>query len=153
LPSAAPGLALGLGWRSARARLELRGAFFSSQSATLTAPPGAGASVSLLAASLRGCFLLGGVLFFGPCVEAGVERLSGTGFGPIMAMEGTTWAPFGGGGLLAGLRLSRRIAAFTSADAALPLVRARFSIDNVGQVHQPAAVAFRGAAGFEVRFR
>jgi len=153
LPAAAPGLALGLGWHSARARLELRGAFFSSQSTTLAAPPGAGASISLVAASLRGCFLFGGALFFGPCVEAGVERLSGSGFGPITAMEGTNWAPFGGGGLLAGLRLSRRVAAFASADATFPLARARFSIDHVGQVHQPAAVAFRGAAGLELRFR
>jgi hypothetical protein len=153
LPSATPGLALGLGWHAVRARLELRGAFFSPQSATLAAPPGAGASVSLLAASLHGCFLSRGALFWGPCVEAGAERLSGAGFGPIMAMKGTNWAPFAGGGLLAGLRLSRRIAAFASADAMFPLVRARFSIDQVGQVHQPAAVAFRGAAGLELRFR
>ncbi|HXI54805.1 MAG TPA: hypothetical protein VNO55_02015, partial [Polyangia bacterium] len=143
----------GLGWRWARARVELRGAFFSSRSATLAAQPDTGASVSLLAASLRGCHLLGGALFLGPCVEAGVERVAGSGFGSITATEGTSLAPFAGGGLLAGWRLSRWLAPFFSADVAIPLIRARFSIDHLGQVHQPAAVSFRGAAGLELRFR
>ena len=65
----------------------------------------------------------------------------------------TSLAPFLGAGLQAEGRLSRWVAVFASVEADFPLVRARFSVENLGQVYQPAAVSFRGAAGFELRFR
>jgi hypothetical protein len=90
---------------------------------------------------------------FGPCLGAGVERLHGTGFGPITVEEATSFAPFALGGLHGEWRLSRWVAPFLAVEAAIPLARARFSVENVGLVHQPADVSFRGAAGLEIRFR
>jgi len=126
---------------------------FSARDDTIPGQPDTGASFSLASASLRGCYVRGASLSLGLCAGAGVDRIGGKGFGPIFATEGTNFAPFLGGGLLAGWRMSRWVAPFLSAEAAIPLVRARFSIDHLGQVYQPAAVSLRGAAGFEVRFR
>jgi hypothetical protein len=131
----------------------VRGALFRDPSGTVATQPDTGATLSLATASLRGCTLPGATLSLGPCVAAGFDRLGGTGFGPIAPAQGSNIAPFLGVGLLAEWRMSRWVAPFLSVEAAIPLVRARFSIDHVGQAHQAAAVSFRGAAGLEVRFR
>jgi hypothetical protein len=153
LPGATPGLAVALGWRWARARVDLRGAFFREQSAKIGDQSATGADLSLLTASARGCYVLGQVVALGPCVAAGFDRVVGRGFGPISPTEASNIAPFFAGGLVAEWRLSRWVVPFLSAEAAIPLVRARFSVEDVGPVHQAAAVSFRGAAGFELRFR
>ena len=111
-------------------------------------------TLSLASAVLRGCYLWGGgALSLGPCIGQGVDRLHGVGFGPIMAAEGTNFAPFVDGGLQAEGRLSRRVVAFLAVEAAIPLVRAQFSVKDIGLVHQAAAVSLRAAAGLELRFR
>jgi hypothetical protein len=153
LPSPAPGVALGAGWRWAQARVDLRVALFGAQPGRIEGQPDKGASFWLLTGSLRGCYLVGGVAAVGPCAMAGLDRLAGHGFGPISSSDGSYVAPFLGGGLALELRMSRWVVPFFSAEAAFPLVRARFSIDHVGEVHQAAAVSFRGAAGVELRFR
>lgn len=153
LPAATPGVAVALGWRWERARLDLRGAFFGEQSGRVADQRLTGAAFSLLTASLRGCYVRGGVVSVGPCVAAGLDRLVGRGFGPIAAVEDSNIAPFFAGGLIAEWRLSRWVVPFLSVEAAIPLVRARFSVENVGLVHQAAAVSFRGAAGLELRFQ
>jgi hypothetical protein len=153
LPSASWGGALALGWRWTNARAEARGSLFAARGGDVPAFPDTGGQLSLASFAARGCALWGGAVSLGPCVLAGVDRLHGTGSGPIMTGAVTSLAPFLGGGLQAEARVSRHVAAFAGVEADFPLVRARFSVENLGQVHQPAAVSFRGAAGLELRFR
>lgn len=153
LPSPAPGAAVTMGWRWPRARVDLRGALFGAQPARIEAQPEKGASLWLLTGSLQGCWLFGGMVAAGPCGAAGLDRLAGRGFGPIASSYGSNIAPFLGAGLALELRMSRWVVPFFTAEGVFPLVRARFSIDHVGEVHQAAAVSFRGAAGVELRFR
>jgi hypothetical protein len=153
LPGATAGGALSLGWRWDRARLDLRAALFASQSGTIPDHADTGARMSLASVGLRGCRLWGGAVALGPCVGAGVDRVHGSGFGPITAGEGTNLAPFVTGGLQAEGQMSRRVVAFLAADAAIPLVRAQFSVKDIGLVHEAAVVSLRVAAGLELRFR
>jgi hypothetical protein len=153
LPSATVGGALSLGWRLTHARAELRGSLFDSRAGSVGAFPATGGRLSLASLAARGCALWGGAAAAGPCVAAGVDRLHGTGTGPIAAGEVTSDAPFLGAGAQAEARLSRWVVAFLGLEAAFPLVRGRFSVKNLGQVYQPAAVSFRGAVGLELRFR
>jgi hypothetical protein len=153
LPSATWGGALALGWRFAHARADLVGALYDSRAITSTAFPDTGARLSLASLSARGCALWGGALSAGPCVSAGADRIHGDGTGRIFVGGATSWAPFLGAALRGEWRLSRRIAAFVDAGAAIPLVRARFSVENAGLLHQAAAVSWRGGAGIELRFR
>jgi hypothetical protein len=153
LPDATAGGALVLGWRTPRFRLDLRGTWLASQSGTIAGHTDTGATLSLASAVLRGCRLWGAAFSLGPCVGAGVDRLHGAGFGPIMASEATNYAPFGAVGLQGEGRLSRWVVAFLAADGAIPLVRARFSVKDIGQVHEAAPVSLRVAAGLELRFR
>jgi hypothetical protein len=154
LPSATAGGALSLGWRWERARLDLRGSLLASRRGTIAAHDDTGATLSLASFALRGCRLWGGgALSGGPCLGAGVDRLHGTGFGPITPGEGTNYAPFGAGGLQGEGRLSRWVVAFLAVDAAIPLVRAQFSVKDIGLVHEASAVSLRAAAGLELRFR
>jgi hypothetical protein len=153
LPSWATGGALSFGWHRARAFVDVRASLFGSRTGLLAVEPDAGGRFSLASLDVRGCYLWGGRVSAGPCVGAGVDRLHATGLGPIKTGDVTSFAPFFEGGLEGLWRMSRWVAPFIVAEAAIPLVRARFSVEDVGQFHQPAAVSFRGAAGLEVRFR
>ena len=153
LPAATPGVALALGWRFTHARAELRGSLFESRAGVVAAFPDTGGRLSLASLAARGCALWGWSVSGGPCLGAGVDRFHGTGTGPVMTGDVTNLAPFLAAGLQGEGRLSRWVAAFVTAEAEIPLVRARFSVENIGQVHQAAAVSFRGAAGLELRFR
>jgi hypothetical protein len=153
LPSATSGGALSLGWRRARARFELAGSLFASRAGVVTGRPDTGGLLSLASLAARGCWLWGRAASLGPCVGAGVDRVHGAGTGPITTVQATSVAPFGAVGLRGEWRLSRRVVPFLTVEAAIPLVRARFSVENVGLVHEAAAVSFRGAAGLELRFR
>jgi hypothetical protein len=153
LPTATPGGALALGWRATHARAELRGSLFASRGSSISGVPEAGGSLSLASLAVRACALWGRAASLGPCAAAGVDRLRATGAGPVVTREVTSHAPFLALGLRGETRLSRWVAPFLDVEAEFPLVRARFWVENVGQVHQPAAVSFRGAAGLELRFR
>ena len=153
LSTATPGGALALGWRFARARVELRGSLFASRAGAVSSAPDTGARISLASLDARACTLRGATWSVGPCGAAGVDRLRGTGTGPITTGGITSFAPFLAGGLQGEWRLSRWVVPFLTAEAAIPLVRGRFSVEDVGQVHQAAAVLVRGAAGLELRFQ
>jgi hypothetical protein len=153
LPALAAGAGVVLGWRFARARIDVRGGWFATRAGTVAAAPDVGARVGLLSASLRACGLAGDRVAVGACADAGLDRLSATGFGAITPERKTNLAPFLGGGLEAEWRASRRVVPFLTVEAAIPLVRAQISIEDVGPVHRVPAISFRGAAGVEVRFR
>jgi hypothetical protein len=153
LPSATLGGALTLGWRFARARADVGAALYDARAVTSAAFPDTGAQLSLASLFARGCALWGATLSAGPCVSAGADRVHGDGTGRIFVGDATNWAPFLGAALRGEWRLARRIAAFADAGVAIPLVRARFSVENAGLLHQAAAVSLRGAVGIELRFR
>jgi hypothetical protein len=153
LPTTTFGAGALVGWRFARARVDLRGAWFSPRTATVASQTNEGAQVGLLSASLRGCPMFGTKVAVGPCAEVGVDRLVAKGFGPINPKSVKNLAPVLGAGLQAEWRLSRWVVPFLAVDAAIPLVRAHFSVESGSQLHRAAAVSFRGAAGLEVRFR
>jgi hypothetical protein len=153
LPGATTGGALALGWRWQRARVDLGGSLFESRAGAVAAQPETGAKVSLASLAARACYLRGAALALGPCLGAGVDRLRGQGTGSIMVDGVASFAPFLTGGLQGEWRLSRWVAPFVTVGATIPLVRARFTVEDIGQVHQAAAVSFRGAAGLELRFR
>jgi hypothetical protein len=153
LPAATSGGALALGWRFTRSRAELRASLFSSRTGSVAAFPDTGGRLSLASLAARACGLGGWTLSLGPCAGAGVDRLHGTGTGPITTADATSYAPFLSLGFQGEWRMSRWVAATLAVDGAIPLVRARFSVENVGLVHEAAPVSLRGAAGLEVRFR
>jgi len=153
LPSATTGGTLALGWRWARTRVDLGASLFESRAGTVAGQPETGAKLALASVGARACYLRGAALALGPCLGAGVDRLRGQGTGSIMVDEVTNFAPFLAAGLQGEWRLSRWVAPFVTVGATIPLVRARFSVKDIGQVHQAAAVSFRGAAGLELRFR
>jgi hypothetical protein len=153
LPSATTGASLAAGWRWTHARAELRASLFRSRAGTVAAFPDTGGDLSLASLAVRGCALWGWTVSLGPCVLGGVDRVSGSGTGPIATVSVTSDAPFLAAGLALEWRWSRWVAGVLSAEAAIPLVRARFSVENVGLVHEAAAVSLRGALGVELRFR
>jgi hypothetical protein len=153
LPSPSVGGALSVGWRFARARIDLDASLFAPRQGTVAGHPDTGATFHLASAGLRGCYLLGGKLTVGPCLTGGVNRTRGTGFGPITPDEKTNTTGVLGGGLLAEWRLSRWVVPFVACEAAIPLVRPQFSVKDIGPVHRASPVSFRGAAGLELRFR
>jgi hypothetical protein len=153
LPAATIGGALALGWRWTRARVELRASLFAPRTSYVAAFPDIGGRISLATLSARDCALWGGTLSLGPCVVVGVDRIAGTGIGPITTAAVTSWTPSFAAGVQGEWRVSRWVAAFLEVEEAIPLVRARFSVENVGMVHQAAPVSLRGAAGLELRFR
>jgi hypothetical protein len=153
LPSATVGGALGLGWRWTRALVEVRGSLFAPRTASVAAFPDTGGRLWLASLAARDCALWGQTLSGGVCVGVGVDRIAGTGTGPIATAAVTSWVPFLGSGLRGEWRVSRWVATFLDLEDAIPLVRARFSVKNIGLVHQADPVSFRGAAGLLVRFR
>jgi hypothetical protein len=153
LPSPTTGASLAAGWHWTHALAELRASLYESRTGTVAAFPDTGGRLSFASIAARGCALWGQAVSLGPCVVGGVDRVSGSGTGPIATASVTSDAPFIAGGLALEWRWSRWLAALLSAEAAIPLVRARFSVENVGLVHEAAAVSLRGSLGLEVRFR
>jgi hypothetical protein len=153
LPAATEGGALALGWRFTHLRAQLGASLYAARSTSVAGFPETGGRLSLASLSARACALWGRAASVGPCAAAGVDRLHGSGTGPIMSVQATSHAPFLAPGLRGEWAMSRRVVLFADVEAAIPLVRARFSVENIGLVHEAAAVSFRGAAGLEVRFR
>jgi hypothetical protein len=154
LPAASMGLAVSLGWRFPRAHVDLRAALFAPKKGEISTQPGTGAELSLASALAQGCYLFGSTAAaVGPCVGAGVERFGAKGFGPITAAEGSSVAPVVSAGARAEWEWARWLALFGTVELAIPVVRARFSVKDVGQVHQASPASIRGAVGLEIRFR
>jgi hypothetical protein len=153
LPAPSVGGTVAVGWRFARARLDLGASLLASRQGTVPDHPDTGATFRFASAGLRGCYLLGDRWAAGPCIAGGVNRTSGTGFGPITAGEATSTAGFFAAGILGEWRLSRWVVPYLAVEGAIPLVRPQFSVKDIGPVHRASAVSFRGVAGLELRFR
>jgi hypothetical protein len=119
-----------------------------------------GGRFTLLSLAARGCFVFA-VRFveLSPCAVVEGDSLAASGFGPPQAthsLSGTgRWVLVGGGGLVT-WSLTRWLAVRLGAEAGVPLSRPAFVIESSGgpsiPVHQPGAIAGKGAIGLEVRF-
>lgn len=152
----APGLALGaagavgLGWR--RARLLLLGSYAAPASPRAIAP-GARLHTTQGWAALAGCAVFARGRFAAPICGgwfAGSIRGVATG----LARAGPLRLPWTGLVVGVGLRvaLHRNVAATFDALALVPVVRPSFVVEQLGVVHQAAAVAASGQLGLELRF-
>jgi hypothetical protein len=119
--------------------------------------PSAGGTVSLVAGSLGACLDVLGITAsrpfeLGPCGGFELGRLHAAGFGVSSPSEASTvWAAPKLGGHFAWSPI-RRLAFVARLDAAFPLRRPTFVLENVGPVHRPSAVVGRAAGGVELRF-
>jgi hypothetical protein len=153
LPRVGPQLSPGVGLIGPRWRVELGAVYRAPTRATSAVAPDVGGAIRLWALGLRGC----GVVHPRPLevplclgVEAGQAR--GDGFGvddpqrvrlpwlAVTAGPALAWAP------------RPWIAVWLGLDVAVPLIRARFAVENLGDIHQPAPASLRAALGLESRF-
>ncbi|MBL9106286.1 MAG: hypothetical protein JNL82_35515 [Myxococcales bacterium] len=153
MPRVGPQLSPGVGLIGPRWRVELGAVYRAPTRATSAVAPAVGGAIRLWALGLRGC----GVVRPGPLevplclgVEAGQAR--GDGFGvddprrvrlpwlAVTAGPALAWAP------------RPWIAGWLGLDVAVPLIRARFAVENLGDIHKPAPASLRAALGLEARF-
>lgn len=160
LPSPAAGvtaaLAVGAGWLE----VEARGALFAPQTEGVGGGNGAAAGrLRLWSAGLSGCIRVfavgtgaGRSARVLPCVGADVARLSGRGEGVSSPGEGAVWLGAAVAGVRGTLDFTEAASLWLRVDGAAAPSRPRFVLENVGAVHQPAALSARAALGAEVRF-
>jgi hypothetical protein len=151
--AAAPGaeLAAGFAWR--RLVLEANGAWLAARHATLADKPSEGASAWTAHAGARACvFLTGRALDVAPCAGVGVEWIVAHGFGASEPADATATLVVPALGVRATLAISQAISLRAGGEAALPLDRPSFVIDNAGTVERVSAAMFRATAGAECHF-
>jgi hypothetical protein len=134
-------------------RVELGAGFWPARAGSTAARPAAGGEVDLVAGTAGACYSFAlGRVELGPCLAAEIGRLHAAGFGVSSPGEGAAlWSAVKAGGLIAWAPIDR-IGLLLRLDAAIPLSRPAFVLENVGLVYRPGPVAGRAAAGIEVRF-
>ena len=157
LPSAAPGVEVGVGWRVAPIEVGLEAAAFAAQRGTV-AGSASGASMTMESASLDACLVVpwGDRVVVAPCAGFALERLAAEGFGPpgafltarpvvvlpaVLGEMGLEWSP------------SSRVAIRVAARGVAPFARPAFVVGGPGggDVYRPALVALEPSLGLVVR--
>lgn len=132
-------------------RGELSAALWPRNRASVSSPPGAGASISLRTVGLRACWTPLPMPWVDAClhVEGGVLHAAGFGI-PRPSTPDGAW--FNG---LAGLTVrplgEGPVRARATVELGVPLVYPTVIIDGIGQVYTPAPVVFRFAIGLETK--
>ncbi|GAC1352787.1 MAG: hypothetical protein NVSMB1_19180 [Polyangiales bacterium] len=126
--------------------------FFPSSRATLP-DRDAGGNFSLLAVGAASCLKVATLaLDWSACGGAEVGRMSASGFGVPVLMNGAgTWVAASGGAL--GVLGNDEVAFYFQLDAVVPFLRQDFVIEGVSAVHTTKAVTARVIVGGEMRFR
>lgn len=153
LPTAAAGARIGIAWTPRRARVELVGSYYASQSRT-TGLSQAGADLGLVAIEGRGCFAVvtGTFATVAPCAGVVVDLMTARGFGGLVNYDASgQWTSVTGGGL-ATIPIASWLSLRATADAQVPLTRPEFVVEGDGSVHRPAALGLRTEIGAEVHF-
>ena len=135
-----------------RLHVEIGGALYASQEATLANDTSRGATFRLLSGAARGCYSFTRRIEIGPCLGAEVVSLSANGFGAarVANATSTTWGPEAMAYAL--VPIAGPISLRAGAGAFFPLSRQSFVITSQGTVHRADAAAFRAFLGPEVRF-
>ena len=152
LPHAAPGLGLMAAGELGSARVEVLGAYFFRQRATVAGRE-AGADVSLVAGAARLCAVpWRGPIEAGGCLGFEAGALLGEGFG--VSSPDSSAAPWLApeAGLFAAYTLTRRLGLTVALDALVPLARKRFVLTGVSEVFTPPPFTVRAGLGLELRF-
>ncbi len=153
LPAPAAGVAVAVGLRPGRWRLEITATYWAPQSAALGGRPDVGGNFRLLGGGASGCFAaLRSRLEVAVCARTDVGTLSGTGTGVSSPMTATTpfWTMLAG--VTAALPLGRDAALRIDADLGWNPLRPTFDLEPHGTVHQPAAMVARARLGVEALF-
>jgi hypothetical protein len=137
-------------------RIEVAGAYWLPQTVTLSAPPPnapRGGTLHLSTVGLAGCYaLLATRVEIGPCAGLEMGLYEGSAFGVSEPGTGaTTWTALRLG-TLASWRIVGPLALRMLLEGVLPVDRPTFQITGVGNVHRPAPLSGRAAAGIEMRF-
>jgi hypothetical protein len=153
LPSVAAGIVGGVAVLLPRLRLELVATHWLARPARLDDRPEIGGDIRLTTGAVRVCPLV----LLRPIeipLCGGFEAGSMHGRGVGVAEPATTrlpWAAFTAGAGLVWMP-ARWVGMWLDMALVVPVSRPVFVVENVGRVHQPAAAAFAGVLGVEVRF-
>jgi hypothetical protein len=152
LPGAAVGAEIFAAIRVPPLRIEVAGAFWGTQRQNVGSTD-AGGDLTLLSGVAHGCFLPVLDRFeLGGCLGAGVDSMTATAFGPIVASRGAgTWGVLAGEARV-GFSMLPWLAVHAGFGLHVPVTRPSFVIEGVGQVHRPASVSGRQALTLEARF-
>jgi hypothetical protein len=156
-PGVAFGVEAGLVGTWGAWRLEAVFAFSPSTRAELSESPNKGGDVSSFGLAGRGChiFSLGTRVGLGPCVSAGLLRVTGTAFGTERVTSGSaTWGAFAGEAM-ARVALSSRFALRGTVGPTVALDRPTFVIETGSEkipVFRPDTVGLSAHIGVEARF-
>ena len=147
-PAFGPGLAIAVHF--SELAVELSGEYLPRQ--PLTRGGRTLAELSAAAGALALCYTLPRLPALSPCARAAYGRIWGRGLGVLRDPDQ------GGAALLTGelslaarLPLSRVLWLAAEAGLALPLRRPVFTVQGVGEIHEPAVPLVRARAGLEVR--
>lgn len=131
---------------------ELFGTAFFAQDKSIAESPTRGARLQMVAFGGRGCVAVTRRVELAPCLGLTLMRLTASSFGNVRNGDAasTVVAPEA----LVGLRvpIAGPLTFRMAAGATFPLSRDFFVVNGLGVVHRPAAVAFHGFAGPEMRF-
>jgi hypothetical protein len=152
LPSAGIGVELAAAVRLRPIRLELAGAYWATNRATVFTTS-AGGDFRMMSAAARGCvtgplsdFELGG------CGGLGIDRVSADSFGPIATSNGDgAWLAVEALGRAAWV-IRPWIALQLGIGLHFPLSRPAYVIEGIGFVHRPSQITLRQGLGLELRF-
>jgi hypothetical protein len=153
LPSVAPGIGGGAALLLHRLRIELLAAHWFARPARLADRLGVGGDIDLTTGAVRVC----PVAMLRPveiplCAGFELGSMHGRGVGISDPAEARLlWAAFSAGAGLVWMP-AQRVGLWLDTALVVPVSRPVFSAENVGRVHQPAAAAFSGMMGVEVRF-
>jgi hypothetical protein len=146
LPGTAPGAEVGvsLGWRQIGARLT--GVVLPRSSTKVRGE--AGATFTLLAAAFALCGRTAdGVYVAETCAGGELGRLSGSGYGVTDPGDASSRWVAPRADVTLRLRMGASWAGFLRGGGAVPLVRNRFNMNNVGPVHQAEPAVWRLGIG------
>jgi hypothetical protein len=146
LPVLAAGAEVGVsvGWRQVGARLS--GVVLPSGSATVKGD--AGADFMLFAGSVAVCGRTHGTVFLAEtCAGSELGRLSGSGYGVTDQRNAASWWVAPRADLTLRMRIAASWAGFLRGVVAVPRVRDRFKLNNVGPVHQADPAIWRLGMG------
>jgi hypothetical protein len=136
-----------------RLRVDVGGAYWPGEPATLPSRPTAGGTIRLAAADASACYaLFRSIVELSPCLGIEVGSMGGTGFGIRTGESGASpWvAPHLGGAVT--VPASRRVAAWLGVDALAPVLRPPFVLTGAGTAFTAARVVGRASLGLEARF-
>jgi len=154
LPATGVGVGIGGAFVPRGARLELDMNWLARREEVIPSKPWEGADFGWWRIGVRGCrtYGLGQRVVAGPCLSAGVEWLTGSGFGSQDPTQSTSTTLALGAGIIARLRLGEQAGLRASGEVAAPLRRPVFVIEGTGDVYRSDPAAFRLLVGPELHF-